>query len=83
MAKWRRGHAGPRYFYNARTRITMRKEADGTLISDPYETGYVYADTPEGAAKAFLEGIEIVSVPNEKDFCTEVRRLYAEGAQAA
>ena len=75
MAKWaRRGRA--RYFDNCHIYASMRLE-NGALVSGLYITMHPIATEVDEVVQGFLDGVRIINVPNDRNFCAAVRQKYA------
>lgn len=66
------------YAYNWWGRCLLVPRSDGRLDTTPYYSGYKNTDDVDEAVKILMGGAEAVSVPNSKEFCTEVRRCWRE-----
>lgn len=77
MAQYMRRGRNKSYAYNWWGRCLLVPRSDGRLDTTPYYSGYKNTDDVDEAVKILMEGVEAVSVPNSKEFCTEVRRCWA------
>ncbi len=76
-----RSNRTPQFMINRRENIHLEVN-DGKVVSTLYRTGHMIVQDEAEAARWLSIGVE-VNVPNSKNFCTEVRRLYAEIVAAA
>lgn len=77
MAQWaRRGRKHARYFDNVQLYASMRLE-NGALVSGLYLTFHPIATEVDEAVQGFLDGVRIINVPNDRNFCAAVRQKYA------